>query len=458
LISYFPWFLSKPCAGEAIVASRKLYDSSGDAGGKQFNFTTVSMLAEFSNQRMQNELHMAYTYYAPRSQTQADSDYHNTTYDVRLYDENCVSHGNNARVQTDIVSISVSDPLYQRNYYDVKSINSDTMRGDGSAVPQVFLDGASTTESTNGPSTLVVPMDIHQEQVFESPYFQYVEDSHYEVAHISFCTRLVMFYDIDSDGMFKIDASDPYKEMEAVQFHETLVELTFNLSMDFQVSGVNLQKDAIVKREDNQRLKYNLQAFHCQPEANGNSVNLNTSYVPAPNRLISQSTILYICFVLDDSNAANIGIREVDRLELIQPASQINSYAIYSRTPNAITTETHYGDKMRKRLVVSTRLVLPFFDNKDPTMNDADKSDPAKDYDGKSSSKVICKGTVIMMFQDDDADRRRLLGFNRDLQEAGQEQEESFEVEVDLVSSGTGNCALVFLTFGFAAILAFGMS
>ena len=88
-------------------------------------------------------------------------------------------------------------------------------------------------------------------------------------------------------------------------------------------------------------------------------------------RKITQSTILYICLKLT-GNIANIGIREIMQLEFIQPKSQITSFAIYKCTPNVITSESHYGVQKRKMLVVSTRLVLPFFDNRDPKYTNID--------------------------------------------------------------------------------------
>merc|ERR1712157_105133 len=137
--------------------------------------------------------------------------------------------------------------------------------------------------------------------------------------------------------------------------------------------------------------------------------------------------------------SANIGIREIAQLEFIQPASQITSFAIYKRTPNAITTEKHYGEMKRKMMVVSTRLVLPFFDNKNPAISDKMNAD----YSSTSNSTVIAKGTAIMMFQNDADNVRHLLGFNRDLQEAGEEAEEEFEVDLSIQydddAGGLGN-------------------
>jgi len=235
-------------------------------------------------------------------------------------------------------------------------------------------------------------------------------------------------------------------------FHETLVKLTFNLTQDFQVSDIELQKDAIVERSDNQRLKYELDVYHCEPKSFDittpsesvetpyggyypeNYAIANDTYHKTTTRVITQSTILYICLNLV-GDSANIGIREIAQLEFIQPASQITSFAIYQRTPNAITTESHYGEMKRKRMVVSTRLVLPFFDNRNPKYKNAENTEAAKlnaDYSSKSSSDVIAKGTAIMMFQNDKNAVRHLLGINRDLQEAGEEAEEPFEVQVGL--------------------------
>merc|ERR1711983_88908 len=176
-------------------------------------------------------------------------------------------------------------------------------------------------------------------------------------------------------------------------------------------------------------------------------------------RVITQSTIVYICLALV-GQSANIGIREIAQLEFIQPKSQITSFAIYQRTPNAITTESHYGQMKRKMMVVSTRLVLPFFDNRNPTYKNAEDADAAKnneDYSSTSSSKVISKGTAIMMFQNDNNALRHLLGINRDLQEAGEESEEPFEVELGLGydedADGSGNNFVVALAISIISIL-----
>ena len=75
-----------------------------------------------------------------------------------------------------------------------------------------------------------------------------------------------MFYDIDNDGNFIIWKDDTYKEIEVVQFHETLVKLTFDLTQYFQVSNISLQKDDIINRSNNQRLKYEIDVYHCEPK------------------------------------------------------------------------------------------------------------------------------------------------------------------------------------------------
>jgi len=389
------------------------------AGEKIFNITTVRMESTFNEENMQNEIHVVYDYYAP-------SDILNTTYDLRLYQKDCVTHGENSNVGANYISVSTSNVLYKRNAYA-----DGASQLDKSDPEQVHLAGNDFATQ----SQIDIPLDIHQAEVFSSPYFEYLQGSHYTMAEIVFCARFVMFYDIDNDGLFSIHQSDPYLEVEAVQFHETLVILTFNLTQDFQVSAVQLKKDDIIERSDNQRLKYGLDVYHCEPKENSGYTDYinNDTYteVSSPTgRVITQSTIIYICITLTGSSA-NIGIREMAQLEFVQPASQITSFAIYQRTTNAITSELHYGDSLRKRMVVSTRLVLPFFDNKDPSMNSENRED-GSDYDGKSSSNVLVKGTVIMMFQDDTNMRRNLISFNRDLQEAGQETEEYFEIELGL--------------------------
>merc|ERR1712048_457118 len=360
----------------------------------------------------QNEIQMVYDYYAP-------VDTLNTSYDLRLYDKDCVTHGKDSNVESKYITVAEADDLYQRNIQEQSLINSKTDS------KQVHLNG----QGWGNQIRLDIPLDIHQDEIFNSPYFYYEPLSHYTIAHIEFCARFVMFYDIDNDGDFNIYKDDPYREIEAVQFHETLVKLTFNLTQDFQVSDISLQKDAIINRSDTQRLKYELDVYHCEPNtgdvtlADGSQTTAydasatypvgyamgNDTYVATTTRVITQSTIVHICLHLV-GESANIGIREIAQLEFIQPASQITSFAIYKRTPNAITTEKHYGEMKRKMMVVSTRLVLPFFDNKNPTYGDDDSNRQNEDY-SKGASNVIAKGTVIMMFQNDANNVRHLLGF-----------------------------------------------
>merc|ERR1712151_582083 len=104
----------------------------------------------------------------------------------------------------------------------------------------------------------------------------------------------------------------------------------------------------------------------------------------------------------------------------------------------------------------STRLVLPFFDNKNPTYGDDDSNRQNEDY-SKGASNVIAKGTVIMMFQNDANDVRHLLGFNRDLQEAGEEVEDTFEVELSLGydEESIGYKLMVTITLSAAIMLSF---
>lgn len=404
------------------------------AGGLAFNVTTVRMESEFNENNNQNEIQMVYDYYAP-------ADTLNTSYDLRLYNKDCVTHGENSNVESKYISVAEADDLYQRNIQSQSLINTK------SDAKQVHLAG----QGWGNQIRLDIPLDIHQDEIFNSPYFQYEPGSHYTIAHIEFCARFVMFYDIDNDGDFNIYKNDPYLEKEAVQFHETLVKLTFNLTQDFQVSDISLQKDAIIERSDTQRLKYELDVSHCEPNSRDESLATgaeplvysttgtypagyamaNDTYVATTTRVITQSTIVYICLKLV-GESANIGIREIAQLEFIQPASQITSFAIYKRTPNAITTESHYGEMKRKMMVVSTRLVLPFFDNRNPAYTGTESDKLNEDYSGTSSSNVIAKGTAIMMFQNDANDVRHLLGFNRDLQEAGEESEEPFEVNLGL--------------------------
>ena len=134
------------------------------------------------------------------------------------------------------------------------------------------------------------------------------------------------------------------------------------------------------------------------------------------------------------------------------------SFAIHQCTPNAITTESHYGAKKSKRMVVSTQFVLPFFDNRNPALAGDEETNKANNlYDDILSSNVIAKGTVIMMFQNDNDASCHLLGLNSDLQEAGEEVKEPFEVELGLGYDeySSGHKFMAIMALSFAGVLYF---
>ena len=154
-----------------------------------------------------------------------------------------------------------------------------------------------------------------------------------------------MFYDIENDTKFNSRAMDLYKEIEAVPFRKTIVKLTFILTQGFQISDISLQKDTVIKRSDQKRLKYQLHAFHCEPRSTvfNNEVGStpfvynasstysegysfsNNRYVETAMRNITQSTIVYI-FLKLTGNSVNISIRKIVQLQFIQP---ISNYTIF---------------------------------------------------------------------------------------------------------------------------------
>ena len=174
------------------------------------------MESEFNETNLQNEKQMVYDYYSP-------SDTVNTSYDLRLYEQNCVTPGPNSDVDSKYITVAQADPLYARNNQEQVLV---TLKSDGNQVHLAW-------HNWNQQARLDIPLDIHQGKIFFSPYFEYESGSHYTIAHIEFCAHFVMFYDIDTNGNFNIWKDDTYKEIEAVQFHETLVKLTFSLTQDF---------------------------------------------------------------------------------------------------------------------------------------------------------------------------------------------------------------------------------
>merc|ERR1712238_359829 len=131
----------------------RLYKSA--AGGLAFNVTTVRMESEFDENNAQNEIQIVYDYYAP-------SDTENTTYDLRLYNKDCVTHGTDSNVGSEYITVAQADPLYKRNAQAAADISAKEHS------EQVHLAGLGWSNQVR----LDIPLDVHQDKIFDSPYFE----------------------------------------------------------------------------------------------------------------------------------------------------------------------------------------------------------------------------------------------------------------------------------------------
>merc|ERR1711879_83676 len=114
--------------------------------------------------------------------------------------------------------------------------------------------------------------------------------------------------------------------------------------------------------------------------------------------------------------------------------------SIANGDPNSITTSTPHTTW--KKIITSTRLALPFFDN---------------DAAGGGAQDTDVSGTVIMKFQDDDTISRRLSGMNarsRSLQQ-GVEEETGFNVQLALMKEEEDSGASVKLFSSFVFLASF---
>ena len=82
------------------------------------------MESEFNETNLQNEKQMVYDYYSP-------SDTVNTSYDLRLYEQNCVTPGPNSDVDSKYITVAQADPLYARNNQEQVLV---TLKSDGNQV------------------------------------------------------------------------------------------------------------------------------------------------------------------------------------------------------------------------------------------------------------------------------------------------------------------------------------
>jgi len=305
---------------------------------------------------------------------------------------------------------------YSARIYDGSAVTNECF----SKIPvnQQSISISSSYETLAQDQTDVeVTVDIHQDMIIaDDMVFSYRDDNIMDIAYVEFCIRNIIFYDWNGDG---IDVED---DLEGLTFYDTIFNITIDLRNGFQVTDVDLEVKAPVLKQDEIVLDYELEKYQCDIDGT------------ASENVIDQTENLFICL---RTPTPSIGIRRIWQMQFDQPASSVTYECITDGQPNSITTSQILDMSPNKLLVTSTRLIMPFFENAQG-----------------GAQKITCTGTVIMMFQNDEAEearvaQRKLAGLNtkRYLQKEGATQEEHFEVDVGIlkkVDSAASQTASVF--------------
>jgi len=321
-----------------VATTGQIYELDG---ALQFNLTAPQWIPDFgTNTSNSPEVALQYLITSPENQTRND-------YATRLYDGDCEN-----------------DIAFTAEYLEMSEL-----------APKMNISSVMN---------VTVGLSILQHKVEESPFFSLSEDQLF--GRVNFCVRMIVYYDVNNDGVLTTDGSD--YDMEAVTYKDTDVEIYIQMDGEFDVGVLSLDYDSVDSSMTDGAMDYTMLAYQCDEQGNQEST------------VVSQTTLIYICV---STYTEDIGIHSIYNLEFLQPLTNISSEAITDGLPNMLTTSTTLRNSVNKVQITSSRLVMPFFDN----LNG-----------GAQYIKVI--GEAILMFQDDDevgASSRRLKRRRRRLKD-----------------------------------------
>jgi len=148
----------------------------------------------------------------------------------------------------------------------------------------------------------------------------------------------------------------------SVNFSETKVNVTVDMSQGFSVENIVTDRDDAEEIQKNKTVSYNLEAYQCDFDT-GNPLN------PAP--ILSQGSDLQICI---KTNSTDVGLAEVRNLVLTQEGSD-DVNAIVNSEGNGFTVSSCNGQICS----IKTMLISSFFAQTSP-------------------NSTVVSGTVIMFF------------------------------------------------------------
>ena len=155
----------------------------------------------------------------------------------------------------------------------------------------------------------------------------------------------------------------------SVTFHEQKLYINIGLLKGFEVTNIDLDRDAAGNETGSVDVDYNITACHCT----GNGTCINT--------VLSQGSDVYICI---ETTADNLEIADVRELTMDQGSGTVVTYPIVGGIEDPLTLTTIDG----KTAIVRYQIISAFFQDENP-------------------DDIVVSGAVLLAFLDDNG--RRLL-------------------------------------------------
>jgi hypothetical protein len=223
------------------------------------------------------------------------------------------------------------------NLTDNKFLEVKLFQNDCSTAADASL--AFTNSSTL--DELDIDLDIIQETISSSVHYQ---DINATAAVIGFCLR-VDYYHVDDDEI-----------TESVNFHETNVTITVDLTANFTLTAVSAERTSADNEAADLKLDYPVEAFICLDD---------NSEVLSPAAL-AQGSFLQVCVKIDDAIVTeNIVVEDILTFVVSQPGgSATDSETITNALADPLTDKVCRESGICN---VKTQLLSKFFTETIPT-------------------------------------------------------------------------------------------
>eukprot|EP00977_Amphora_coffeiformis_P014524 scaffold4079_cov167-Amphora_coffeaeformis.AAC.20 len=149
-------------------------------------------------------------------------------------------------------------------------------------------------ESSNEDNEVILFLGIDRETIVESPYYMDGPDG--LTGTIQFCVRGDYEYDEDAD---------PATTDESINFHETQVTITVDLTAGFELVAINVIRDGADEASAN--LQCRVQAYFCTDDRRR---------IPPP--YLAQGSPLQFCVEIADEDRGRFWLRDIVRTDLDQ--------------------------------------------------------------------------------------------------------------------------------------------